>query len=129
MKVLLISFAVFVVGWESLWWIMGVRPISPRRLKRMLQEPPGNNPLLVDVRTTAEFSLFHIKGAESQPDLLRDSASLDPLNRGKPLVVVCLSGHRSPVAGFRLKKQGFKNVYYLSWGMLAWIICGGRVER
>ncbi|MGO9019671.1 MAG: rhodanese-like domain-containing protein [Syntrophobacteraceae bacterium] len=45
------------------------------------------------------------------------------------MVIVCLSGHRSPLVASRLNKQGFKNVYYLSWGMLAWIVSGRRVQR
>ncbi len=129
MKALLITLAVFVICWEALWWIVGVRPIGPLRLKRMLQEPGGDKPLLVDVRTAAEFRLFHIAGAENQPGLLFDPTALDLPDRRRPLVIVCLSGHRSPVVGFRLKKQGFKKVYYLSWGLLAWIVSGGQVGR
>ncbi|MGA3119088.1 MAG: rhodanese-like domain-containing protein [Syntrophobacteraceae bacterium] len=129
MEAFLIALALFVVGWEALWWIAGVRPIGPMRLKRMLQEPGGDKPLLIDVRTAAEFRLFHVAGAENQPGLLLVSGALNSQDKKRPLVIVCLSGHRSPVVGFRLKKQGFKNVYYLSWGMLAWIVTGGRFER
>ncbi len=129
MKVLLLALTAFVVGWEAFWWIAGVRPIGPLRLKKMLQEPAGSKPLLIDVRTAAEFRLFHVQGAENRPGLFRDPGLLDSLDKERPLVVVCLSGHRSPIVGFRLKKRGFKNVYYLSWGMIAWIVFGGRVER
>lgn len=124
---ILIALAIFVVGWEALWWIEGVRPIGPLRLKRMLQEEI--QPLLVDVRTAMEFKLFRIKGAESRPGLLLDPGSLDLPDKERSLVVVCLSGHRSPIVGYRLTRRGFKNVYYLSWGMLAWIVSGGRIER
>ena len=129
MKVLLISLAVFVVGWEAWWWIVGVRPIGPLRLRKMLQKSGESRPLLFDVRTAAEFRLFHIEGAENHPGLLLDPCSLGLPDRERPVVVICLSGHRSPIAGFKLKKWRFKNVYYLSWGMLAWMITGGRVER
>ena len=122
-------FVIFVVGWEVFWWLEGVRPIGPLRLKRMLQESGVDKPLLVDVRTAAEFKLFHIDGAQNQLGLLFDPGSLDSPDKDRPMVVVCLSGHRSPVVGARLKKQGFKKVYYLSWGMLAWILSGGRVKR
>jgi rhodanese-related sulfurtransferase len=121
--------AAFVIGWEVFWRMMGIRPMGPMRLKRMLQKPTGSEPFLVDVRTAAEFRLFHIRGAESRPGLLLDPNALAMQDRQRPLVVVCLSGHRSPIVGARLKKLGFKDVYYLSWGMLAWIVFGGKVER
>jgi rhodanese-related sulfurtransferase len=127
MPILLMALAVFVIGWEVFWWMAGIRPIGPLRLKRMLQEE--SKPLLVDVRTAAEFRFFHIEGAENRPRLLLDFGSLDLPDRKRPLVVICLSGHRSPIVGFRLKKRGFKNVYYLSWGMLAWILSGGQLKR
>ncbi len=129
MKALLIALAAFIIGWEAFWWMAGIQPIGPMRLKRMLQEPAGSKPLLVDVRTAAEFGLFHIEGAESRPGLLFNPGSLDSLDRERPLVVICLSGHRSPIAGSRLKNRGFKNVSYLSWGMLAWVVSGGGVKR
>ncbi len=125
----LLVIGAFVIGWEVYWWGRGVRPIGPSRLRRMLQESEGNKPLLVDVRTATEFKLFHIEGAQSQPDLLLDRNSFDLPDKERPLVVICLSGHRSPVAGAKLKKQGFRKVYYLSWGMIAWLLSGGRVKR
>lgn len=129
MKVLLISLAVFVVGWEAWWWIVGVRPIGPLRLRKMLQKSGESKPLLFDVRTAAEFRLFHIEGAENHPGLLLDPCSLGLPDKERPVVVICLSGHRSPIVGSRLKNRGSKNVYYLSWGMLAWILSGGPIKR
>jgi rhodanese-related sulfurtransferase len=124
MKVILIGLAMVVIGWEVFWSMVGIRPVGPLRLKRMLQGE--KKPLLIDVRTAAEFRLFHIKGAESRPGLLLNPGSLGSVDKEKPLVIVCLSGHRSPLVGFRLKKKGFKNVQYLSWGMISWIFSGGR---
>ena len=121
--------AAFVIGWEALWWKLGVQPISPMRLKRMLKNAGEDKPRLIDVRTASEFKHFNINGAENHPGLLWEPKELDPVDRKSPLVVVCLSGHRSPIVGFRLKRRGFQNVSYLSWGMLSWIVSGGPVER
>ncbi len=129
MRVVLIALAVLGVGWDFVWWAAGAGPIGPARLKRMLEEPGGSAPLLIDVRTAAEFRLFHVEGAQSYPHLLSDPSPLDSVDRDRPLVVVCLSGHRSPVVAYRLKREGFKKVYYLSWGMLAWMVSGGRVVK
>jgi rhodanese-related sulfurtransferase len=44
-------------------------------------------------------------------------------------VVICLSGHRSPFVAYRLKQRGFKDVSYLAWGMISWLISGGPTEK
>jgi rhodanese-related sulfurtransferase len=31
-----------------------------------------------------------------------------------------MTGHRSPMVAYQLKKRGYKQVYNLTWGMLAW---------
>ena len=42
------------------------------------------------------------------------------------IVVICMTGHRSPVVANRLKRHGYKNVYNLTWGMWAWKVFGGK---
>ena len=44
----------------------------------------------------------------------------------KPIVVICMTGHRSPIVVHRLEKQGYRNVYNLVWGMWAWKLFGGK---
>jgi rhodanese-related sulfurtransferase len=115
---------VLLVGWELAWWTAGVRPMLPGKLEA-LQEG-GSGVRIIDVRTTREYEWFHIAGAESHPDLLFHPEALWAESRDTHLVLICLSGHRAPVAAFRLKRLGFKKVSYLSWGMLAWMAGGGR---
>jgi rhodanese-related sulfurtransferase len=115
---------VFLVGWEVLWWAMGVRPMGPWALRGLLKsEAPDLR--LIDVRTRGEYRWFHIPGAVSYPELLLHPEELTVEVKERPLVLICLSGHRAPVAAFRLKQLGFKEVSYLSWGMLAWVLSGG----
>ena len=61
--------------------------------------------------------------------ILNNPDTLKMDDRRRSVVVLCLSGHRSPVAAYRLRRHGFKDVSYLSWGMLAWVLSGGAVAR
>lgn len=117
---------VMLVGWEPAWWAAGVRPMLPGKLKAL--QGVGRGVRILDVRTAREYEWLHIAGAESHPDLLWRPEALSAESRDTHLVFICLSGHRAPVAAFRMKRLGFEKVSYLSWGMLAWIVGGGRTE-
>ncbi|MDX2091569.1 MAG: MBL fold metallo-hydrolase [Kofleriaceae bacterium] len=76
---------------------------------------------LVDVREPQEFvgELGHVAGAKLVPlaELLDVAASWDP---ERELVLVCRSGGRSARAASELAKRGFRHLYNLRGGMLAW---------
>jgi rhodanese-related sulfurtransferase len=42
------------------------------------------------------------------------------LDKNQPLAVICLTSHRSPIAAQQLTKQGFKQVYNITGGMMEW---------
>jgi glyoxylase-like metal-dependent hydrolase (beta-lactamase superfamily II)/rhodanese-related sulfurtransferase len=83
---------------------------------------------LIDVRDASEFTLGHVPGAQSvpQPTLL-DTAEL--WNRDREIVQVCRSGGRSANAAVDLARRGFRNLYSLRGGMLAWSEAQLPVER
>jgi rhodanese-related sulfurtransferase len=128
MTTLLIVAAILFFAWDLFWWAAKVEPISPGRLKKML-EAHEDARMLVDVRTSHEYDVFHIKGSESRPRLLLNPGDLNAEDRDKQIVVICMSGHRSAVVAYRLKKHGFRHVSYLAWGMMAWMITGGPTVR
>lgn len=119
---------ILIGGWDLAWYLMGVKPLFPWQLKKQLHTP--RRPLrLIDVRTPGEFARFQIPGAENHPGLLFGrSAGLEG-QPDKPLVIICMTGHRSPIVAWRLKKRGYKNVYNLIWGMLGWQLCGGMLKK
>lgn len=124
MKKALIGFIIiiiFISGWEFGWWALGVKPLLPWRLK-------VENYTLIDVRTTPEYKLFHIDGAKNHPELLLHPELLKPQDPNKPLVVIRLTGHRSSVVAYRLKRQGFDKVHNLTFGMLGWLLSGGETS-
>ena len=46
----------------------------------------------------------------------------------EPVVIICMTGHRSPIVAHQLKKHGYNRVYNLTWGMLAWKLFGGKTK-
>ena len=116
-------FLFILIGWDIAWYMAGVRPIFPWQLKKLLQKD-RRQVRLIDVRTPVEFNWFHIQGADNKPELITGNLVLPQIDKEKPVVVICMTGHRSPPVAYRLKKRGFKNVYNLTWGMLAWKLFG-----
>jgi rhodanese-related sulfurtransferase len=85
---------------------------------------------LVDVREPDEFTgeLGHVPGAALVPlaTLLDASAGWDPQ---REVVLVCRSGGRSARAAIALAGRGFRHLYNLRGGMLAWNEARLPVER
>ena len=76
---------------------------------------------LLDVRTPAEYAQGHIDGAINADINSADFAnSIEKLNKENPVFVYCLSGGRSSAAAEQLKEKGFKEIYNLEGGVLAW---------
>ena len=129
-KLLLVAAVVLLFGWDLFWWALGVQPIFPWQLKWTLKERPYYYQL-VDARTRWEYDRSHIKGARRYPLLqtLSHPGRLRKDHSQKPIVVICFSGHRSAIAAFKLRQQGFKKVYNLTWGMVGWVLSGGETEK
>ncbi len=103
------------------WWFPfgNVAEIAPQQLRSKLGNGAGVQ--LLDVREPFEFVESHIAGASNMPihDLPRTLDQLD-LDPARPVVAICLSGHRSVPAYRLLKRAGYREVYSLGGGMMAW---------
>jgi len=88
-------------------------------LLEQLRSP--NPPLVLDVRTPAEFASGHVPGAQNVPiDEL--SSHLDALApaRDREVVVYCERGPRARRAQAVLGEAGFADVRHLEGDMSAW---------
>lgn len=74
---------------------------------------------ILDVRQPWEYEKEHISGARLVP-LPQLSEKIGELDPGKPTIVHCAVGGRSRVAVQLLAGQGFKEVYNLKGGIMAW---------
>ena len=126
---ILLLIAVLLAAWEAGFWLVaGVKPLSPWGLAGELEAAPA--PLLVDVRTLLEYRMFHIDGALHHPEVAlgKIPPELAQADRDLPVVLICMTGHRSSIAGARLKEAGFANVSSLTGGTLGWVLTGHPVE-
>ena len=75
---------------------------------------------LIDVREPAEFHRKHILGARNIPSSQLKS-SLAALRKDKPILLYeNQRGQRVTNAALYLKKQGFSEIYILSYGLDSW---------
>lgn len=133
LSVLMLS-AATVMNFPPSW--VGMGRISPVELSARLATGVGGaagvggDVVVVDVRTGMEFAGGHIGGAISAP-LFSLPFKMGALSahRDKELVLVCLSGHRSRLAGLLLTIGGFKNLSNLDGGMAGWRRRGGAETR
>ncbi|WP_294488768.1 rhodanese-like domain-containing protein [uncultured Mailhella sp.] len=75
----------------------------------------GNNLVVLDVRTEAEFHDGHVKGAINIP--VEELVSrIQEVPEGKPMLIICRSGHRASIAFKILREQGRSTdqVWYLT---------------
>jgi rhodanese-related sulfurtransferase len=116
-------FLIIVLGlfllWDAVWWVLGVKPRFPWQLKARLDAGPSGLTLL-DVRTPLEYHWFHLPGAINVPEILTHPGKMDPAPLSREVVVICMTGHRSPLVAYALKKRGYTRVFNLTGGMLGW---------
>lgn len=118
MEILLVIFLLLVLAWDPLWALLGVKPLFPWQLQEKMTRDPSEL-VLLDVRTPWEFRWFHLQGAQSVPF---EQGWPNPLAipRTRTVVVICMTGHRSPPVAYRLLQAGIPRVYNLTWGMAGW---------
>jgi len=101
--------------------------ISPAQLAARIDA--GDAPLIVDVRTSAEYSAGHIPGAINVPvdelDARFDALAVAP---DEEIVVHCQSGRRASAAERALREAGYTHVVDLDGSMQAWKAAGLPVE-
>lgn len=93
--------------------------MSKDELLKEMQE--GRAPLIVDVRSRAEFDRDHVPGAIHIPfTSIRSGLPKSTGAKGDRLVVYCEHGPRAVIAGIVLYLSGYDNIYALDGQMKAW---------
>jgi rhodanese-related sulfurtransferase len=88
---------------------------------RLLQQS-GEDFALIDVREKEESSHGTIPNAVAIPrGILELSVDQVTTDKDKKIVLYCAGGNRSALAGWMLKKMGFKNVISLQGGYRGWM--------
>lgn len=96
-----------------------VKNITVKELKTIIENKKVQ---LIDVRTLEEYEQGHIKNAllvDYFSDDFKDQ--INRLDKSKPVYFYCRSGRRSAKASKISSKLGFKEIYNVKGGYLAWV--------
>ncbi len=94
--------------------------IDVDQFKQMMQQPEV---VILDVRTPQEVAQSKISDQIVNIDVTNKplfEQEIEKLDKDKTYLVYCRSGHRSSIAAQELARRGFKKVYNLKGGILAW---------
>lgn len=96
-----------------------VPTVEPEEVKRAMDA--GEQYVLLDVRTTGEYSRGKLAGSINVPveEISREAQKYIPDLKQKTYVY-CLSGARSSVAVEAMIQLGYTQVFNMSHGLLAW---------
>jgi len=92
---------------------LGIKQLSPKEFDQK------KGMMILDVRTDKDYERGHIPGAIHIP-LSDIGDKIKKLKKDKELVVYCENGNRSIWAIKRLMGMGYKNLFNLKGGYLAW---------
>jgi rhodanese-related sulfurtransferase len=93
-----------------------VKNINGEEVSKLIRE--NKNLVIIDVRSKGEYRSGHKNGAKLFPVSEISSRILELEKfRGKPILVHCASGNRSPRAVRVLLKNKFTSIYHLSHGL------------
>lgn len=80
---------------------------------------------IIDVRTPEEFATGHLENAQNINIYDADFAQrIGQLDKEAPVFVYCKAGGRSADAAGQMQKMGFKHVYDMKGGFMAWSAAG-----
>jgi rhodanese-related sulfurtransferase len=97
----------------------------------LLEQIDGERaPLILDVRSQAEYKAGHVPGAVNVPFwLVPLRARSLPVERDAPVIVYCGHGPRALLAKAALRASGFTRVACLAGHWSEWHAAGRRIER
>ncbi|BBD09673.1 rhodanese-like domain-containing protein [Desulfovibrio ferrophilus] len=124
-KILIMIIALWAL-WDLAMPLFGIRQMPPWELRKRIALDTA--PVMLDVRSPLEYAWFHIPGAINVPFPPPSAVELG-IPKDAEIVLICMTGHRSPVAAWQLKKAGYENVSNLTWGSSAYALLGGRTKK
>lgn len=113
------------MGWYERLVSGKVMNVSPEEAYRLLQSDP--EVVIVDVRQPVETQSGSVPGAVLIP-LTEFGRRMGELPRDRPILTICRSSHRSPIAARRLKRAGY-DVTNVLGGTMAWQAAGLPLTR
>lgn len=95
-----------------------IQTIEPQTVLKLIEKQQA--PLILDVRSEAEFEQGHIQGAVNIPyDRLQENQQLNAYKE-QQIIIYCRSGRRAEIASKLLQEKGFKRLLDLNGDIIAW---------
>lgn len=90
--------------------------VSPREFYKLMQ---NENAFVIDVHVPEQK---HLNGTDVwiPYDRLEEMQNLLPQDKNTLILVYCRSGHMSKIAASKLAEMGYRNIYDLDGGIIAW---------
>ncbi|MEC9362276.1 MAG: rhodanese-like domain-containing protein [Sinimarinibacterium flocculans] len=111
--------ALLLVANEVHGHLTGGKRLSVPEAVRLIND---RDPIILDVRTPADFRKGHLLRARNAPvTKLDEHLGQFAKDKSKPVLVYCALGSNAVTAAERLRKQGFAEVYPLRGGLNAWL--------
>ncbi|MBA2585469.1 MAG: rhodanese-like domain-containing protein [Chthoniobacterales bacterium] len=132
---LITAFVVLVAGIgmsksESFEWVVlkatlrtkfpNVRWISTEQLASWLADHSRQEPVLLDVRTEAEWNVSHLPGARRVDPGTSAKPALAGVAKDRPIVTYCAVGYRSGAMASTLRRAGYSDVRNLEGSIFQW---------
>lgn len=99
--------------------VTGGKRLSALEAVRIIND---REPLILDIRTAADFKRGHLLNAVSMP-VARLESRITELGKDKarPILVYCAMGVSSSEAAAKIRKHGYSEVYPIRGGMNGWL--------
>ena len=94
--------------------------ITTRELATWLNSKDRPAPVLLDVRTPAEWEVSHLAGARRVDPQASAREAGAGIAKDTPIVTYCAVGYRSGVVARRLRKAGYEHVQDLEGSIFEW---------
>lgn len=105
-----------------------VHEIDVEELRRLAAAPPGQRPVLLDIREPQEFAAARIPGSVNLPRGVLERHVAEVVRTDQRVVLICHTGRRSILAADVLGVMGYIGAAHLRGGVEAWRGAGHPVE-
>lgn len=110
----------FVLKWSLRSKFRDERWITTRQLADWLADERRAAPVLLDVRTPAEWKVSHLPGARRIDPRANARTAAGDLAKDAPIVTYCAVGYRSGAMAHRLRAAGYTQVQNLEGSIFQW---------
>lgn len=97
-----------------------VASLTTMELAHWLEDTRRHPPVLIDVRSRAEYDTSHLAGARWAETPKQVEVELQSIPVAQPVVLYCSVGWRSAQAADRLRKAGREEVFNLDGSIFQW---------